>query len=280
MSALAPVTIHVLRCGTMTVSRDTPVLYRRNYYLPSARALTPMADRLELPVFSFLIRHPAGNILVDTGWPRCVSPCGVYDAGAAASVLGHTLASYYHPLVRAGEAIDERLDALGLSPSDIDYLLLTHLDPDHVAALGSLSGVRHILCSQEEYWWSCRTIWRLRQPKSLWMTDRLETFYFKGSSYGPGFWSLDFFGDASLMLVHLPGHTDGMYGLVVSRGSRFALLAADAVYSSSMALPGFGFNPVAQRKSIDWLSQKRQEAGCAAFLPSHDSSLSDCVIEL
>lgn len=279
----AKIKLHILRCGLMRVSRET-VSGGARFYLPSVHALAPEKSRVELPVLCFLIEHPKGRLLVDTGWSRAVSPESVYDAKAAASALTAPIAAYYRPVLPMSESASERLAALGLSPSDIDWVLLTHLDADNVSGLDALGGAKHILCSQEDYWWSCRTVYKLRQPRSLWLSERLETFWYEGRSFGPTLWSKDFFGDGSVMLVHLPGHTDGQFGIVISNNGRFVLLTADAASDSrsweALSPPGFGFNREAQLKSLRWIRELSADPACLAVLPSHDPSVVPRVIEL
>ena len=283
MSGNSGIKIHALRCGYIAVPKDT--VSGRSFYSPASRALTPMRERVELPVFCFLVEHPKGRVLIDTGLSRDISPDGEYSGKDAARVLTAPLAAFYHPCVPMGASIDEQLSALSLRPSDLDHVLLTHLDADHVCGLRHLSGAKHILCSQEDYWWSCRTVYRSRQPRSLWLTEGLDMFWYKGTDIGPTRWSYDFFGDGSFVLIHLPGHTEGQFGALLRGGSgRFALITADAAYNStswqSLEVPGYVFNREAALKSLQWIREKSLDPSCAAVLASHDAALSPRVIEL
>ncbi len=49
---------------------------------------TPKKDWMWLPVSCYLVEHPKGRILVDTGWHRDMSPDGVYDKKAQIKSLG------------------------------------------------------------------------------------------------------------------------------------------------------------------------------------------------
>ena len=62
--------IHVLQCGSIRVDPTVP-FGKRFDLIEAARQLTT-ADkcRITLPVFTYLIEHPKGLILVDTGWCR------------------------------------------------------------------------------------------------------------------------------------------------------------------------------------------------------------------
>ena len=71
--------IHVLQCGCIRV--DPTVPYGKRLDLIEAAKQLTAADknRITLPVFTYLIEHPKGLILVDTGLCREISPQGVYD---------------------------------------------------------------------------------------------------------------------------------------------------------------------------------------------------------
>ena len=90
--------IHVLQCGSIRV--DPTVPYGKRFDLIEAAKQLTAADknRITLPVFTYLIEHPKGLILVDTGWCREISPQGVYDPKAVATVLPAQMAALFHPL--------------------------------------------------------------------------------------------------------------------------------------------------------------------------------------
>ncbi len=97
--------IHVLQCGSISV--DPTVPYGKRLDLIEAAKQLTAADknRITLPVFTYLIEHPKGLILVDTGWCREISPDGVYDPKAAAAVLPSQMVALFHPFVPKGMAI-------------------------------------------------------------------------------------------------------------------------------------------------------------------------------
>ena len=275
--------LHILHCGVIRVSPAMP--YGNSVDLKTAvRMLTaPEKERVTLPVSVYLIEHPKGLILVDTGWCRDLSPCGEYDPKAARQILSPALAALYHPMLPAGMAVHEQLAKLGIRPEDLEAVILTHLDPDHVAGLRHVQKARSIILPEDEYFWSCRAVYKNRQPQSLWMPYPMERPYYRGSPLGPNGWAIDLFGDESLQLVNLPGHTDGQAAVLVRNGKRFVLLAADAAYSprnwQEVITPGFGFDRQRQKKSLDWIAQMAADPGCAAILCSHDPAQAPAVIE-
>ena len=194
--------LHILRCGRIRVSETVPFGNRIDLGNTRKQLLAPDRDRVELPVFCYLIEHPRGPVLVDTGWCRDISPDGVFDPRAVGRVLPPHLAAFYHPLLPAGEAIHEQLAARGLRAEDLNCIVLTHLDPDHVAGLRHLGRAGRIVLPEDEYFWSCRTVFKARQPRSLWIDTPIERLFYRGSPLGPNRWAIDLFGDESLLLVN------------------------------------------------------------------------------
>ena len=76
MSISGGIKIHVLHCGCVSLPR------RAAFGGPALPA-----RRVDLPVSAYLIEHPQGLILVDTGWSREISPRGVYEPEAVRRVL-------------------------------------------------------------------------------------------------------------------------------------------------------------------------------------------------
>ena len=127
--------IHVLQCGSIRVDPTVP-FGKRLDLIEAAKQLTAAdKNRITLPVFTYLIEHPQGLILVDTGWCREISPDGVYDPKAAAAVLPSQMAVLFHPFVPKGMAIHEQLAGMIL-------LVLPHRVQDPAAA-GALDPIPH-----------------------------------------------------------------------------------------------------------------------------------------
>ena len=266
--------IYILRCGCIRVSETVP--YGNAIDLKNtAKQLTASdKDRLTLPVCVYLVEHPRGLILVDTGWCREISPHGVYDLKAVQELLPPHLAALFHPFLPEGMAVHEQLAAMGIRPEDLDCVILTHLDPDHVSGLRHLSGAKRIVLTEDEYCWSCRTVFKTRQPRKLWYDPRIERLFYRGSPLGPNRWAIDLFEDESVQLVNVPGHTDGQAAVILRSGGQFVLLAADAAFSprnwQEMITPGFGFSRDWQNKSLQWIAEMAADPACAAVLCSHD----------
>lgn len=276
--------LHVLHCGNIRVSEKVP--YGGGVSLKNAARSVLERDekRVVLPVSAYLIEHPQGRVLVDTGWSRSISPNGVYDAEAVRAQMPSYLADFYRPWVEKGQTVTEQLDALGIKPEELDTVLITHLDADHISGLHSVAGAKRLLMAEEEKWWSCRTVYKCRQPKAMWFDLMPDTFWYKGTMEGPLWWSYDLFGDETVTLICLPGHTDGIFAIRIKNGGRFVLLCSDAAFGRKNwedgILPGFGFNNKAAMKSLKWIKEESKKPGCLGVFANHDPEVRPQVIEL
>lgn len=272
--------LHILHCGTVSLAPYAASMSAGN----AAAVLTaPASERVTLPVSAYLLEHPRGLVLIDTGWCREISPDGVHSGKSARSVLGTPLAAFYHPTLPSGHAIHEQLAARGIAPRDLELVILTHLDPDHVSGVKHVREAKRIILPEDEYFWSCRTVYKLRQPWRLWMDAPIERVYYRGFGAVPNNWAIDVFGDGTLYMVNLPGHTDGMCAVVAVSGKRFAVMCADAAFSrrswESLDIPGFGFDRQLQLKSLKWVKEMSEKPGCVGVFASHDAEIMPQEIE-
>ena len=253
--------IHVLHCGYIRIARRLLDNGGR-FSTDIAKAMsTPDRDRVTLPVSVYLIEHPAGHYLVDTGWSRKPN-------------LPKHLGALYHPSIPDGMAVTDHLEKIGIRPEDIKAVLITHFDADHVDGLRSVSDAQRIIVPEDEAYWSVRTKYRIRQVRELWETVSYERMFYRGYLLGPMNKAIDITGDESIMMVNLPGHTDGQAGVIVRNGDRFVLLAADAAYSpynwGKMRAPGLSADKNLQLKTLKWIAKTAEDPACMKVLCSHD----------
>ena len=136
--------IHVLHCGYIRIARRLLDNGGR-FSTDIARAMmTPDRDRVTLPVSAYLIEHPAGYYLVDTGLSRKPD-------------LPKHLEALYHPSIPGGMTVTDHLEKMGIRPEDIKAVLITHFDADHVDGLRSVSRAQRIIVPEDEAYWSVRT---------------------------------------------------------------------------------------------------------------------------
>ena len=276
--------IHVLHTGEVRVSPYLPFGGDNCNLLKASGMTTPKEDWIWLPVSVYLIEHPKGLILVDTGWHRDMSPEGVYDKSAQIKSLGsRVLHNVNQGQIPLGEAVDEQLEAMGIKPADLDYVLLTHLDCDHANGLRAVKDAKHIIVAQEEL--DCaRKNGFIRYKKKWWEGVELQAIDWNGTE-GPAQKSFDLFGDGSIKMINIPGHCDGLCAVKITReDGRYVLLFSDGGYATKswkeMITSGVSLDKEMQRKSLQWIREQSMDSNCIESLATHDTDIKPHVIEL
>ena len=276
--------VHVLHTGEVRVSPYLPFGGDNCNLLKASGMTTPKEDWIWLPVSVYLIEHPKGLILVDTGWHRDMSPEGVYDKAAQIKSLGsRVLYNVNQGQIPLGEAVDEQLEAMGIKPADLDYVLLTHLDCDHANGLRAVKDAKHIIEAQEEL--DCaRKNGFIRYKKKWWEGVDLQTIEWNGTE-GPAQKSFDLFGDGSIKMINIPGHCDGLCAVKITReDGRYVLLFSDGGYATKswkeMITSGVSLDKEMQRKSLQWIREQSMDTNCIESLATHDTDIKPHVIEL
>ncbi len=276
--------IHVLHTGEVRVSPYLPFGGDNCNLLKASGMTTPKEDWIWLPVSVYLIEHPQGLILVDTGWHRDMSPEGVYDKAAQIKSLGsRVLYNVNQGQIPLGEAVDEQLETMGIKPADLDYVLLTHLDCDHANGLRAVKDAKHIIVAQEEL--DCaRKNGLIRYKKKWWEGVDLQTIEWNGTE-GPAGKSFDLFGDGSVKMINIPGHCDGLCAVKITReDGKFVLLFSDGGYATKswkeMITSGVSLDKEMQRKSLQWIREQSLDPDCIESLATHDTDIKPHVIEL
>lgn len=276
--------IHILHTGKVCVSPGLP--FRDTIRNPNPVQLSVLThygrkERIWIPVSCYLIEHPKGLILFDTGWSREMSPKGVADKKAQIKHLGlHYFLN--QGLVPEGKAVDEQLSDMGISASDLDYVILSHMHSDHASGLKLVKDAKKILLSEEEY--SDIHKYAVRYSAGQWKGVKLETFSFEKTGVGPVGKSLDFFGDGSVELINIPGHTNGLTAMKVNHNGKYVLLFADGGYAEKswkeLIPPGTALDTDMAMKSLQWIHDMSLSEDCIESLANHDSAVKPHVITL
>jgi len=152
----------------------------------------------------YLIKHARGWLLWDTG---------VTDA-IAAMPDGQAPADPRATHWRRPKTLASQLDQLGLKPSDIKYVAVSHTHPDHIGNV-TLFPQSMLLVQKAEYEWPSPLGPRFKPEQPATKLDGDH----------------DVFGDGSVMLIATPGHTPGHQCLLVKLPKTGAvLLSGDAVH--------------------------------------------------
>lgn len=283
---MSDIKIHVLHTGQVCVAPGLPFGGEGGSIFQAAGIGVRQEDRLWLPVSAYLVEHPKGLMLVDTGWHRDMSPDGVFDRKAQIESLGSPLLYKVNQgVLPHGEAIDEQLAQMGIAPSDLDYVLLTHLDCDHANGLKLVTDAKRILASRDEIDSVKNGLEaRIRYQSRWWDGTKIEYFDWNDNQ-GPFQKSYDLFGDGSVECVAIPGHADGLFAVkVTGADGRFVLLFSDGGYAErswrDMVLSGIANNREQQKKSLRWIREQSLDPLCVESLANHDPDVNPHVIEV
>ena len=170
---------------------------------------TGATGKITVPVAFFLIKHPKGNVLFDTGNNDKII----------------TDPTYWGPLATALEpgrspdvAIDAQLDKIGVKPADINCVVLGHMHLDHAGNVGKFPSATIVYQRHEivnAFWpkpgFGCCYITgdfaMLRNDVGQNSPNRQKVIELNGD--------LDLFGDGSIYIHRQVSHTPGSQMAVV-----------------------------------------------------------------
>lgn len=184
-----------------------------------------------------------------------MSPNGEFDKKAQIKSLGGLfLYEVNQDRIGLGQCIDEQLAKIGIKDSDIDAVLLTHLDCDHTNGLKQVKGAKKFLVSSDEVKFATKLSNKIRYYKGWWEDIELTEFEWNDTQ-GPVGKSYDMFGDGSIVLINIPGHCDGLFAVKVkNEEGQFVLLFSDGGYAKKsweeMITSGIAADKKLQKQSL------------------------------
>ncbi|MDO4930974.1 MAG: N-acyl homoserine lactonase family protein [Bacteroidales bacterium] len=267
--------VHVLHTGTVTVDIALPFKQKTLNPIAYTGIFRSEKHQVTLPVSAYLIEHPQGLVLVDTGWGREIRD-------AQKTYLGAFHYKINKGVLPEGEAIDEQLLSMGIRTADLDYVVLTHLHSDHASGLKLVADAKHILTSREEL--EGANADKKRYIHHMWEGVNIETFDFADSELGPQHKAYDLFGDGSIVFVWVPGHTKGLVTTLVMREGKYLMLTSDCGYArrswEQMIMPGVCINRQQLHDALLWEKQMAASPNCIDALANHDADVTPTVIEV
>jgi N-acyl homoserine lactone hydrolase len=228
----------------------------------------PMDPPIQIPVGFFVIQHPEGNVLFDTGnndklitdhswWP-------MYDS--------------LKPAMTPEVAIDVQLKKIGLTPDDIKYVVCSHLHLDHGGNVGKFPNSTIVVQKSEiinAFWPEQGTggpyiigdVMPLRAPNSNY-PNAVKMIQLDGD--------LDLFGDGSIVIKRWVAHTPGSQMMTVKlKNSGLIILTGDNVYfrenvDKSIA-PNLvlAYDPAGYYKAYEWI-RMMMATQKAEYFTAHD----------
>ena len=204
--------IHVFNTGSLSLPRG--FLFQGGSWF----------ERMDLPVPTFVIRHPDGRAVVfDTGFSEEINRDPNRYIGFFASIVGRFA-------MAEGQGLAAQMRRAGIDPASVTHVVVSHLHFDHAGAIEGFPTAEVVLSYSEHS--------RARQasgafsffnPDDFDSVTRWREIDFDGAPpYATFAAHVDLLGDDSIHLVPLPGHTLGSVGVIVRLPEAPVLLAGDA----------------------------------------------------
>lgn len=219
-----------------------------------------------LPIYCYVIEHPEGLIVIDTGISENANDPIYFPP--------------YMPLVQRAarfkisreEEIGHQMQARGLNPLDVRYVILTHLHQDHDGGLHHFPNAEFIVSRAE---------WDVAKGFSGRLDGYLNHRWFDGfaptvidftdeafATFSESYQLLD-----DIVLVPTYGHSAGHLSVIYREDDRPIVFAGDMAYTDN-ALQNKILDGITADLEVASLSMQRMldfvETQNAVFLPSHD----------
>jgi len=243
------VTIRPLDCGSLTAGRN---LFERG----------ATEEPVELPVPAWLVQHPRGTVLFDTGMhSELTGPGELLDA----------VQLFFEVGLRADQLVDRQVEAAGVAAADVDLVVLSHLHFDHTGGLALVPDARVVVQRDE---------WEAGADDELAARNGFRAEEYRlGHEVVLADGEHDLFGDGLVTCIPTPGHTPGHQSLRVRLVDREVVLAADCAYFTA-TLDGGPLPPIGHDRELHAASLERLRAlraGGATVIPGHDRAAFDAL---
>jgi N-acyl homoserine lactone hydrolase len=227
-------------------------------------------EEIRIPVGFFVVMHPKGNVLFDTGNNDKI----ITDPG----YWGPFFKSL-SPVNTPDVAIDAQLGNIGLKPDDIKYVVVGHMHLDHAGNVAKFPNSTLIVQRDEirnAFWPEPGTagpyipgdVAPLRSDLGEALPNKYKMIQLNGD--------MDIFGDSSIVVKRWVGHTPGSQMLVVRLPKTGAIiLTSDNVYFRENVekniLPNvaLAYDPAGILRAYEWIRQM-QATEKADFFTAHD----------
>jgi N-acyl homoserine lactone hydrolase len=250
--------LYLFSSGTMMIGKG----FLQNF--------APMEPKIEIPIGFFVIKHPKGNVIFDTGNnDKVIADTGYWGK----------LAQVFEPKMTKDDAMDAQLAKIGLTTKDIKYVVVSHMHLDHGGNVGKFPNSTIVIQDDELHFamfpdepfaagYIPDDISVLRSGVGVSKPNSIDMLRITGD--------LDLFGDGSLVIHRSPGHTKGTQMLTVRLPKTGpVILTSDAAYfrdnveKNLVPNIALAYDATGIIKGYDWIRRMIATEN-ASYFTSHD----------
>ncbi len=167
-----------------------------------------------LVVPCYLIRHPSGDLIWDTGFPDAI----------AAMPGGRMALPEMGAEVVMTASLESQLGQLGLTPADIEFVSFSHQHGDHTGNGNLFAAATWIVDADERAYMFSDEARQSQAFAGYAQLENAETRLIEGDG------DYDVFGDGSVVIIQTPGHTPGHTVLLVRLANAGPVLLTGDMY--------------------------------------------------
>ena len=173
----------------------------------------------DMSMACFLIAHPKGNLIWDTG----AIPDDSWTPTGRMVTQRVTLPDGQVREADVDKSLRAQLAQIGYSPSDIDYLALSHYHYDHTGNANEFAGATWLVRQADRDAMFGGKYSGSLQPSTFSALRKSKTIVLKNDEY-------DVFGDGSVIVKSAPGHTQGHQVLFVKLAKTGGVVLSGDLY--------------------------------------------------
>lgn len=259
--------IHAIQTGTVSI-KNRQRIGQGPGFIRQIHMLLDTSWTEDLPIYAWLIEHPEGILVVDTGESAKALQAGYFPK--------------WHPYFRSSvrmkilpeQEIGPQLRTLGIQPAEVRKVILTHFHSDHVGGLSYFPD-SEILVSDGEYRVARSLggslLGYLPQHWPGWFRPNPTRFEQAALGVFEHTHAVTTAGD--VIVIPTPGHTAGHLSVLVRHEDHYYLLAGDTSYSEQSLIgrkvDGISLNAQAALRTMDRILEFARN-NPLVYLPTHD----------